>query len=35
MGTMRNQYKVVSEVLKGRDHLGDIDVDGKIILNSC
>jgi hypothetical protein len=29
---MRNAYKISSENLKGRDHLEDVGVDGKIIL---
>jgi hypothetical protein len=32
MGKMGNVYKIWLENLKGRDHLEDISVDGKILL---
>jgi hypothetical protein len=32
MEDVRNAYKVLLESLKGRDHLEDIDIDGKVIL---
>jgi hypothetical protein len=32
MGEMRNAYKIWLENLKGRDHLEDLGVDGRIIL---
>jgi hypothetical protein len=32
MGEMRNAYEVLSENLKGRDHLENLGVDGKMIL---
>jgi hypothetical protein len=31
-GKKRNVYKVLVETLKGRDHLTDQDVDGRILL---
>jgi hypothetical protein len=31
-----NPYKIyLSENLRGRDHFGDLGVDGRIILNGC
>jgi hypothetical protein len=32
MGEMKNEYKILVEKLKGRDHLGDLGVGGRIIL---
>jgi hypothetical protein len=32
MGDMRNAYKFVPEYSKGRHHVGDLDVDGRIVL---
>jgi hypothetical protein len=32
MGDMRNAYKSLSENLKEREHLGDVSIDGMIIL---
>jgi hypothetical protein len=32
MGEMRNAYNILVGKLKGRDHLEDTDIDGKIIL---
>jgi hypothetical protein len=32
MGEMRGLYRVLLGKLKGRDHLGDSGVDGRIIL---
>jgi hypothetical protein len=32
MGEMRNAYRIVVENQKGRDHLEDLGIDGKIIL---
>jgi hypothetical protein len=32
MGNMRNEYIVWLENLKGRNHLEDLGIDGKIIL---
>jgi hypothetical protein len=32
MGDMRNAYNIVVENLKRRDHLEDLGIDGKIIL---
>jgi hypothetical protein len=29
---MRNTYKIWSENIKGRDHMEDIDMDGRIML---
>jgi len=29
---MRNAYKILSEILKGKDHSEELDVDGKVIL---
>jgi hypothetical protein len=34
MGEMRNAYTILVENLKGRDYLEDLDIDGRIILNS-
>jgi hypothetical protein len=31
-GETRNAYKILAKNLKGKDYLGDIDVDGRIIL---
>jgi hypothetical protein len=31
LGEMRNAYKILSDSLKGRDHLEDLGMDGKII----
>lgn len=33
MGQMKNARTIWVENLKGRNHLGEIDVDGKTILN--
>jgi hypothetical protein len=33
MGAMRNVYKILLEILKGRDHSEDLGIDGRIILN--
>jgi hypothetical protein len=32
MGKMRDAYKNLSENLNGTDHLGDLCIDGRIIL---
>jgi hypothetical protein len=32
MGEMRNTYKILVEILKGRDHSEDLGVDARIIL---
>jgi hypothetical protein len=32
MGEMRNAHSILVGNLKGRDHLKDLDVDGRIIL---
>jgi hypothetical protein len=32
MGDIRNGYKITAGKLKGRDHLADIGIDGRIIL---
>jgi hypothetical protein len=32
MGEVRNAYKILVRSLKGRDHSGDLGVDGRIIL---
>jgi hypothetical protein len=32
MGEMRNTYSILLENLKRRDHLEDLGIDGKIIL---
>jgi len=32
MEEIRNAYKIQSEILKGRDHLGDLGIDGRMIL---
>jgi hypothetical protein len=34
IGKMRNAYQVWSEYLKGRDHMEDLDIDGKILYES-
>jgi hypothetical protein len=30
---MRNAYTILAENMKGRDHLGDLGTNGRIILN--
>jgi hypothetical protein len=32
MEELRNTYKVQSEDLRGKDYLGDLDVDGRTVL---
>jgi hypothetical protein len=32
LGEMANAYKILLENLKGRDHLEDLGIDGRIIL---
>jgi hypothetical protein len=32
MGELRNAYKIQLEDLKGRDYLGDLGIDGRVIL---
>jgi hypothetical protein len=32
MGEMRSEYKILVRMPKGRDHLEDLDVDGRIVL---
>jgi hypothetical protein len=32
MGDMRNAYKILVANLKGRDHLEELDVDARLIL---
>jgi hypothetical protein len=34
MGAMRNEYKILSEIPRRRDHSEDLGVDGKIIHES-
>jgi hypothetical protein len=29
---MRNEYKIIDAKLKGKDHLEDLDIDGRMIL---
>jgi hypothetical protein len=33
MGEMQNTYKILIGKLEGRDHLGDLGIDGMIILS--
>jgi hypothetical protein len=33
MGQMRNAYKILVEIVKGRGHSEDLGIDGRIILN--
>jgi hypothetical protein len=33
MGNVRNAVKIVVENVNGKDHLGDLGIDGKIILS--